>query len=135
MPSFSKRSEANLSTCHKKLQKVLNFAIKYYDFTVLEGHRNKEDQDEYYRLGKSKLKFPNSKHNEYPSKAVDIAPWQPGIGIDWEDRERFTFLANRIIGMGLAMGIKLRWGGDFNDNMSTKDSTFFDGPHLELVDD
>jgi len=131
MPKFSKRSEERLSTCHKKLQKVLNFAIKYYDFTVLEGHRNKEDQDEYYRLGKSKLQYPDGKHNSLPSKAVDLAPWP----IDWEDHERFSMLANRIIGMGLAMGIKIRWGGDWNNNLSSKDQKFFDLVHLELVDE
>jgi peptidoglycan L-alanyl-D-glutamate endopeptidase CwlK len=134
MPKFSKKSKEALATCDERLQKVLNFAIKYYDFSVLEGHRSKEKQNEYFYQGKSKLKFPNSKHNSLPSKAVDIAPWQKGIGIDWQDKDRFTILANRIIGIALAMGIELRWGGDFNNNMSTKDSTFFDGPHLEIVE-
>lgn len=128
MPKFSSRSKAKLDTCDPKLQKVLNIAIKYYDFTVLEGHRDQKTQDMYYEQGKSKLKFPHGKHNSIPSKAVDIAPFP----IDWKDHDRFRALANRIIGIGLALGIKLRWGGDWDGDLSFKDQSFHDLPHLEL---
>ena len=82
----------------------------------------------YYDQGKSKLKFPSGKHNSLPSTAVDIAPYP----IVWSDHDKFRALANRVIGIGLALGIKLRWGGDWDGDLSFKDQTFHDLPHLEI---
>ena len=130
MPSFSKRSKERLATCDERLQRVMNEVIKHYDCTILEGTRSKETQDEYYRTGRSKLQYPNSKHNSLPSKAVDVAPYP----IDWKDIERFRAFGNRVIGIGIALGIKLRWGGDWDNDLSFKDQTFNDLPHIELID-
>lgn len=127
---FSKKSKERLETCHPDLQKVLNIAIQYHDFTILEGHRDKETQDKYYAEGKSKLKFPEGKHNSLPSKAVDLSPYP----IDWENSSRFHSLANRIIGIGLALGIKLRYGGDWDNDLDIKDNGFDDLVHIELID-
>lgn len=128
MPKFSKKSLEKLSQCDERLQLVLNEAIKYYDFTILEGHRGKELQNMYYEQGKSKLKYPKSKHNSFPSIAVDIAPYP----IDWNDRERFYFMAGVVKGIANSMGIKLRWGGDWDQDHDFKDQTFFDLPHFEI---
>jgi peptidoglycan L-alanyl-D-glutamate endopeptidase CwlK len=130
MPKFSKKSRDKLSTCHPDIQKVLNEAIRHFDFTILEGHRGQQLQDSYYEQGKSKLKYPRSKHNQSPSKAVDIAPWP----IDWNNTYRFHAVANRIIGIGLAMGIHLKYGGDWDNDLKNDDQTFHDLPHLELID-
>lgn len=128
MPSFGKRSKEKLATLHPDLQKILNIAIKYVDFTILEGHREKEIQDMYYEQGKSKVQFPNSKHNSSPSEAVDVAPYP----IDWEDHDRFRALAFFIKGIGASNGITLRLGADWDGDFTAKDQTFHDLPHIEL---
>ncbi len=130
MPSFSARSLEKLNTCDERLQKIMKEAIKHVDFTILEGHRDEETQNEYFRQGKSKLKYPKGKHNSIPSKAIDVAPYP----IDWSDTRRFDHLAGIIVGIGLTMGIKLRWGGDWDGDYSFKDQTFHDLPHFELKD-
>ncbi len=129
MPNFSEKSLNKLKTCHEDIQEVLKEAVKHFDFTILEGHRGAAEQDRLYSIGKSKLKFPKSRHNQLPSMAVDIAPYP----IDWEDRERFTYLAGHIMGIGQKMGILLRWGGDWGRTTDLKHNHFDDLPHFELI--
>jgi len=135
MPRFSARSRAKLDTCHPDLQKVFEAVIKNFDCTILTGHRSQEEQDEKFTQGLSKVKWPDSKHNSVPSRAVDVAP----SPIDWEDRERFTYFAGYVLATAHSMGIDLRWGGDWNQNVGThrdglKDNRFDDLPHFELCD-
>ncbi len=112
------------------LQNLMFEVIRYYDFTVLEGHRDEHLQNLYFEQGRSKLEWPNSKHNQYPSRAIDIAPYP----INWNDRDSFVYLAGIVKGFAHHMGIKIRWGGDWNMNNNLKDQTFFDLPHFELVE-
>lgn len=130
MYKFGKQSTKRLNTLCLPLQHILNMAIKEYDFTILEGHRDKETQNRYYDEKKSKLKFPDSKHNSYPSYAVDIAPYP----IIWDDRERFVYLAGLIKGIAHTLGYRVRWGGDFNMNNNFKDQEFQDLVHFEIME-
>ena len=135
MPKFGKSSQARLSTCDDRLQRVFNEVIKYWDCTIIEGTRTKELQDEYYRTGKSKVKFPNSKHNTAPSKAVDVAPYYYyAPHIRWGDAISFSYFAGFVLGIAASMGIKLRHGADWNGDRDTRDQSFMDWPHFELVD-
>ena len=128
MPKFGKRSKAKLETCHPDLQRLFNEVIKHFDCSILQGERGEEEQNEYYRTGKSKLKFPQSKHNSSPSLAVDVAPYP----IDWNDKHRFYYFAGFVKGIAASMGITLRWGGDWDGDNDLNDQTFFDLPHFEL---
>ena len=128
MPRFGKTSRKNLSTCHKDLQDLFNEVIKHVDCSVLEGHRGKERQNKAYDEGKSKVRFPNGRHNASPSRAVDVVPYP----VDWNDRERFHLFAGFVLGIAQSMGIKLRWGGDWNMNFEVDDNKFDDFPHFEL---
>lgn len=125
---FGKSSLENLRSCHLDLQKVLHRAIEIIDFSVIQGERNEEDQNRAYTQGRSKLKYPQSKHNNHPSLAVDIVPYP----IDWNDRERFCLLAGVIKGVANTLNVDIRWGGDFNGNNIISDETFIDMPHFEL---
>jgi peptidoglycan L-alanyl-D-glutamate endopeptidase CwlK len=130
MYRFSDRSQAHLATCDQRLQDLFNEVIKYVDCSIIEGHRNREKQDEVYRQRLSKVRWPNSKHNLSPSRAVDVAPWP----IDWRDTARFTFFGGIVMGIALKQGIKIRWGGDWSGDMSPSDETFLDYVHYELID-
>ena len=129
MPKFGKKSKLRLLSCDYRLQDVFNEVINYVDCSVLEGRRDEERQNKLFDEGKSKLKYPKGKHNLLPSKAVDVAPYP----IDWNDRERFTYFAGFVLGIARSMGIKLRWGGDWNMNFEVDDNKFDDFPHFELL--
>jgi peptidoglycan L-alanyl-D-glutamate endopeptidase CwlK len=124
MPRFGKNSQKKLRTCDEKLQKVFNEVIKHVDCSVLEGHRSGERQNKLYDEGKTKVKYPNGRHNANPSNAVDVTPYP----VDWDDRERQTLFA------GFVLGIKLRWGGDWDMDFEVQDNKFDDFPHFEIRD-
>lgn len=130
MPHFGEKSKRILSACHEDLQLICSHVIENYDFTVLEGFRTSARQDELFRQGKSKLQAGESKHNNEPSLAVDIAPWP----IDWDDRNRFYLLAGFMFQAAAHFDIKIRWGGDWNGDWNHKDQTFHDLPHFELLE-
>jgi peptidoglycan L-alanyl-D-glutamate endopeptidase CwlK len=120
MPVFSQRSLGNLASCHPDLQKVAHECIKHFDFTVIEGHRGKDAQDKAYAEQKSKLKWPDSKHNKKPALAFDATPHP----LDWGDKASFDTMAKHMKEAAKKAGVKIKWGGDFKD--------FYDGPHFEL---
>ena len=128
MAKFGKRSKERLATCDEKLQKIFNEVIKHVDCSVLEGHRSGERHNKRYDEGKTTVRYPNGRHNANPSRAVDVVPYP----IDWHDRERFHLFAGFVIGIAQSMGIKLRWGGDWNMNFEVDDNNFDDFPHFEL---
>jgi len=130
MPSFSDASRQRLETCDPRLQKIFNEVIKHVDCTVLCGTRSEEEQEEAFRTGKSKVHYPNSKHNSNPSLAVDVAPYP----VDWNDLRSFIHFSGFVRGIASQMGINIRCGVDWNGNYSLKDENFLDAPHFELVD-
>ncbi len=119
--TFGKRSRKELATAHPDLQKLFNEVIKHFDCSVICGHRGREDQDKAFAEGKSKLKWPNSKHNKTPSLAVDVVPFP----IDWENENEFHKLAGVVDAVALQMNIKVKWGGSWKK--------FKDLPHWELA--
>ena len=130
MPKFGSRSRGRLSSCNPKLRRVFNEVVKEFDCSVLCGHRGEDEQNKAFKEGKSKVKYPNGRHNAKPSNAVDVAPYP----IDWSDRERFTLFAGYVLGIARSMGIKLRWGGDWDGDFEVKDNNFDDLPHFELIE-
>jgi len=142
MYRFSVLSLERLNSCHEDLRLICHEAIKYIDFSVLEGHRSLEKQQEYFKSGKSKLDGINkkSKHQYMPSRAVDIAPYPIDFKQEAKSKARFYFLAgimfavsNMLFEKGL-IAHKLRWGGDWNGNIEFHDQTFDDLPHFELME-
>lgn len=129
MPQFSHRSLSRLKTCDSRLVQLFNEVIKTYDCTVLEGHRTREKQMEYYLAGKSMTT--NSKHLLVPSEAVDVAPYP----LDWDDTIRFYHFAGFVQGTAINLNIPIRWGGDWNGNLNLRDQHFFDLVHFELRDE
>jgi peptidoglycan LD-endopeptidase CwlK len=136
MPKFSKKSLAILEDVHPELQTILHFAISIIDFTVIEGPRTIQRQSELFANRKTKTM--NSKHiiqDDGYSHAVDLAPYP----IDWENRERFSFLAGIIIGIAAYLKDSgqiehsVRWGGDWDSDGDIYDNIFDDLPHFELI--
>jgi len=128
MPRFGKRSKKRLATCDDRLQDLFKEVIKYFDCTVIQGHRGEAEQNQAYDAGRSKLRYPDGKHNADPSKAVDVAPYP----IDWSDRDRFHYFGGFVLGIASQMGLKIRWGGDWDRDTQVKDNKFDDLPHFEI---
>ena len=117
---FGKKSLERLAEIHPDLQKICNELIKEMDVTILCGYRGKEEQNTAFINGKSKLQFPNSKHNKKLALAVDIAP----SPIDWNDLRRFIDMCAAIEVIADKLKIPVILGRDFS---------FRDYPHVELA--
>ena len=122
MPNFSKRSAENLATCHADLIRLFSEVVKHFDCKVTCGFRDKREQDEAYKNGNSQVKWPDSAHNKYPARAVDVL-FYPFRQIDWDDREKFMFFRGKVYGIASQLCIRL------------KKTIPWDLPHYELSDD
>lgn len=132
MPKFGAGSLKQRATLHPRLQMVLDDAIKYFDFVIVEGHRGKEAQNAAYAKGLSQLPWPRGNHNSYPSRAADLAPYP----VDWSEKRaahlRFAFMMGVVWQSAQRLGVKVRFGMDWNRNLDPRDESFIDLPHVEL---
>lgn len=148
MPRYSNTSKARLETCSDNLQDLFNRVIEHYDCSIIEGHRDRVRQNELKFLGRTKVSWPDSKHNSSPSKATDAAPYAKGRGIPWpklpedwtdpkqrasyiNDMAAFYHFAGYVEGIAIQMGIKIRWGGDWDRDHDFTDQSFNDLVHFE----
>lgn len=132
MPTFGKRSLVERDTLHEDLKLILDEAIKYVDFMIVQGYRDEETQNKYFVEKKSNLRYPNSLHNKIPSMAVDIVPFVNDVGLDWDNTDRFYKVVFFIKGIAYAKGIEVRLGADWDGDFYSKDQKFHDIPHIEL---
>jgi peptidoglycan L-alanyl-D-glutamate endopeptidase CwlK len=137
MPSFGTVSAARLATCDVRLIQILGEVIPHFDFTVICGRRGEEAQNEAYRNGFSRKKWPNSQHNTPENvgcPAVDIAPWHTEKPhIRWNAEREFILLAGRLQQAANNFGLTLRWGGDWDlDNDLYDRNIPWDLGHFEL---
>jgi len=150
MYKFGKRSRSRLGTCHPDLIKIMEEAIKVFDFSVLEGLRTLEKQQEYYKTGRSQLDgiHKKSKHQgaefngKLVSMAIDIMPYYKGFNPFQSENgpKSFYYLAGlvqmtawNLYNEGKIEHI-IRWGGNWDSDMDFfSDSSFFDLPHFELI--
>lgn len=127
---WSKKSAERLASCHDVLIALFDAAIESApcDMTILCGYRTEAEQDAAFAAGRSKVQYPNSRHNRIPSLAVDVAPYIDGA-ISWEWPDYYP-LADHIKAVWAALpaevtdGWRLEWGGDWR---------WKDGPHYQIV--
>lgn len=140
MSKFSQASQYQLSTCHPDLSRLMYAALLRHDCTVIQGHRPEEEQERLYMSGASKVL--HGKHNVMPSEAVDAAPFIQGRGIPWpqvgsktyaSDLAQFYYFAGIVMATAAELGIKIRWGGDWDRDNDLADQSFNDLVHFELV--
>ena len=134
MPKFGAESLGYLHELHPDLQKVLVEAIKIVDFKITCGHRGQKAQHAAFLSGASQLDWPHGQHNKTPSEAADVGVYYAEKhGINYSEREAQYMLVGMIKSVAWYLGIKLRCGADWNGDMSTKDQTFHDIWHIELL--
>jgi peptidoglycan LD-endopeptidase CwlK len=133
MPTFGDRSERELRTAHPDLQRLFREVIKYRDCTVLEGHRSLERQAQLFAQGLTQKKTAG-KHNEKPSLAVDVMPWfSKAPHIRWNDTRATYAFGGFVLGIAQSMGIRIRWGANWDGDADFDDHTLVDAPHYEIL--
>jgi peptidoglycan L-alanyl-D-glutamate endopeptidase CwlK len=136
--SFSQHSKNQRATLHPDLQIICDTLLKFHDFKIETGHRGEAEQNAAFSAKRSKLKFPNSKHNSNPSMAMDLLPFVNGTFIGWTELSQWRFFAGYVMGVAVslydsgAITHRLRWGGDWSGDNDLSDNTFNDLPHFEL---
>lgn len=152
--SLGPKSRQNLAGVHPNLVKVVERAIQLtpQDFTVQEGLRTVATQRLYVQRGVSKTM--NSMHLQQPDgfgHAVDLVPWINGQP-RWEWPLIYP-IADAVRKAAVELGVKIRWGGCWQDIASLAAgpdgmkaavnlyvdqrrragrTAFIDGPHYEL---
>ena len=114
---FAQSSIDRLQGVHSKLSAVMYEAKEksIIDFDISCGHRSVEEQNKLFNLGRSQLDgvVNRSMHNSVPSLAVDIYAYN-GKYADYS-RKNMEYLSRVIKEAGSELGVKIIWGGDWED--------------------
>lgn len=136
---FGERSRKNLAQCHPALQSLALEALRLseQDFTVICGYRGEADQEAAYRAGNTKVRYPNSAHNQTRngqpySCAIDVIPYPFTNWNDPKMLEGWRKIHDAFARASVKLGIPYRWGGDFNRDGDKTTSDAWDKPHFEL---
>lgn len=141
---YSKHSWAVLDSCHPDLKKIALLGLQWsaVDISLVEGHRSKEKQKHYYDMGLSKCDGTKvvSKHNYYPSLALDFRAYVPGYSGEAYGIVHLSYIAGLFSAAAAYLLSKkeishrLRWGANWDgDGVLMKDQSFQDLPHIELI--
>lgn len=134
MPKFSESSMQKLRTCDPELQILFNYVIRYFDCKVICGERGEEAQNKAFAEGFSTIQYPHSKHNSFPSKAVDVIPYP----IEWENVNRMRYFIGFVKGVAQmlkeygTMDKEIITGIDWDNDTVLKDQRFNDLPHFQI---
>lgn len=129
MPTFGQQSQGVLATVDMRLRVVAFRAVETFDCSAVSGHRGEHEQNALFEAGRSHLRWPDSKHNVNPSRALDLAPYP----IDWDDRDRFHYFAGFVMATAKGLGVPLVWGGDWDGDWEVRDNHFDDLAHFEIA--
>lgn len=138
--TLSTTSHKRLEGVHPQLVRVVARAIELttVDFLVLEGVRTPQRQRELYAQGRTKpgpkvTWTRNSRHFVNPETgyghAVDLAPFP----IDWSDLTKFDAISRAMFAAAEELGVKIRWGADWDRDGKPRERGESDSPHFELA--
>lgn len=134
MNKFGSTSRYELSTADVRLENIALKVIRIKDHSILKGHRPEDEQNEAWDYGNTQLRWPDGKHNGAPSKALDVQTYpRPENKQDLKNEQ--YFLLGLYVGVGEAMGIKLRTGADWDADGEVSDNGWDDLFHVEIVGD
>lgn len=123
---LGRESKLRLATCDARLQQLVTAVAAKVDagallplvgdISVACGYRGQAEQNAAFDRGASKLRWPRSKHNSVPSKAVDLWP----SPVDWKRHDQFEAVRGLVLSTAAELGIRIR-------------VISWDLPHFELV--
>ena len=138
--SLSQRSLKNLEGVHPNLVAVVKRAIEIteQDFVVIEGVRTQARQDELWAQGRTKpgpiVTWTKDASSHGIGKdgyghAVDICPFP----VDWNDLSKFDAIYVAMMAAAQELGVRLRYGGDWDMDGKLREKGEMDSPHFELA--
>ena len=104
------------------------------DISLTSSYRDADEQNALYAMNVTQVKWPNSKHNTRPCKAIDLQPY-PYPKYEPKLWGALGYIAGHAMRIAQGEGFKIRWGGDWNGDGDTTNQKFDDLFHLEIVDD
>jgi len=131
---FGKTSLKRMEGLDEKLIETLNLAIKEtkVDFSIAEGLRTAERQNELFKKGLSELDGYKKKSAHQSGLAVDIVPYVPEKGgALWElkgNEAEWLEVGRAILRSARLLGVNLEWGLTYNIGNG------YDLPHFEKKD-
>ena len=88
--AFGRNSLKCLAELDSRLRALatLMMSKQVMDFAVICGHRGEAEQNAAFAAGRSKVKYPYSKHNANPARAYDRVPWPVPLNAagEWDDK-------------------------------------------------
>lgn len=144
---YGAQSLANRRGVDPQLLAVFDRVLEFYDHSILQGVRSREDQDAAEARGASTLRWPRSKHNVITMEqaralglhprpyalAMDVAPYPVNFANKSKAVARFYHFAGVVQGVARTMGVRVRWGGDWDRDHDFADQSFDDLVHFELL--
>lgn len=130
--NFTQAEMAMIAQLDVRLHNLVGLVNDITPVLVIETHRSPARQALLLKQGKTKVRF--GKHNALPSLAVDMIP-EAAISdgrIQWNSRNEFAHFAGLVRGIAHAMGVPLRWGGDWDRDWDLDDNKFDDLVHFEI---
>jgi len=137
--SLGPSSLGMLKGVHPNMIRVVKRAIELteQDFKVLCGVRTLADQKDLYAKGRTKpgpkvTWTLNSRHLPAADgfgHAVDLVPYP----VDWNTLSKFDAMAKAMFAAAKELGIKIRWGADWNRDGKPREKGESDSPHFELA--
>lgn len=142
MARFGKRSQDNLDTCHSDFQRLFTEVVRWFDCSVIYGHRDEDLQNILFnKVPKvTNVKWPDSTHNAVPSNGIDVVPYP----IIWPDKRnrpetfakdlgRFYMFDGYVLATAKQMGIEIISGSDWDRDFDLLDQSFDDLAHFQRV--
>lgn len=137
--SLGATSRARLKGVHPQLVRVVERAVELttVDFMVLEGVRTPQRQRELYAQGRTKpgkvvtwtLTSNHFVKADGFGHAVDLCPWP----VDWNDLKKFDAIAKAMFAAAAELGVRIRWGADWDRDGKPRERGETDSPHFELA--
>jgi len=149
---LGRKSQSNLDHVHPYVVAVVERAIEIteQDFTVFEGERDREQQEENIANGNSwTMDTKHFKQDDGFVHAVDLVPWIDGKA-EWDWDGCFE-IARAMRQAADELGVRIRWGGCWQEISGTsvppkqlrdeyiakrkrqRRKATPDGPHFELL--
>lgn len=101
------------------------------DFMVLEGKRTLQRQQELFDQGRKtpgKIVTWTMKSKHLDGLAVDLVPFP----VDWNDTRKFDQIAKAMFAAADELGVKVRWGADWDMDGNYREKGEYDSPHFEI---
>jgi len=151
MAKLGQGSLKNMHGLHPDLILLIEASIKDtpIDFSITSGVRTTKEQQALYAQGRTtkgavvtqkdgvKKKSNHQVKADGKGHAFDFCPYING-GLSWNNTSAFIAIALHIKAKAKCLGIKVRWGADWDNDGITKaqgdtDEGFVDLPHIELT--